>query len=165
MCHLWMPFYSFVLSVSHCRSIQIVCSACYTWCYKITTEVWNLAVQYSMYLNVCCAININVYNIFYNTGEATSLYDTSWQNELIGRNVAWEMSLRFVCLSLFTSEKHLKGSLWRAVPCTLMDSILCAGRKTKQCNTHWCEVYFLHLLASFLFFSFFSQYFLLIECW
>ena len=27
----------------------------------------KLALQYSMYLNVCCAININVYNIFYNT--------------------------------------------------------------------------------------------------
>lgn len=55
---------SFVLSVSHCRSIQIVCPACYIWCYRITIQKWNLAVQYSMYLNVCCAININVYNIF-----------------------------------------------------------------------------------------------------
>lgn len=64
MRHLWMPFYSFVLSVPHCRSIQIVCSVCYTWCYRIIIQKSVIAVQYSMYLNVCCAININVYNIF-----------------------------------------------------------------------------------------------------
>lgn len=38
--------------------------------YDYNTEIINkkkLALRYSMYLNVCCAININVYNIFYNT--------------------------------------------------------------------------------------------------
>lgn len=112
MCHLWMLFYSFVLSVPHCRSIQIVCSACYTWCYKITnTEVRNLAVQYSMYLNVCCAININVYNIFYNTGEADLIvwYElTKWtyREKCSLRNVIVIEICTFVLIYI---RKALKG--------------------------------------------------------
>lgn len=47
--------------------------------------------------------------------------DMNWQSERKGRNVAWEISLPAICmfvLSLFTSEKHLKGSLWTDAPCT-----------------------------------------------
>lgn len=109
---------SFVLSAPHCRSIQIVWSACYTWCYRITIQKWNLAVQYSMYSNVCCAININVYNIFYNTEDADLIYDMSWP---LGRNVALENYLSTFCMFFlfsFTWEKHLKGSLWTNAPCT-----------------------------------------------
>lgn len=85
-CH-FTPLYC---KLPHCRSIQIVCSACYTWCYRITIQKSILAVQYSMYLNVCCAININVYNIFYNTEEADLIvwYELIWIDKV---NVKGEM--------------------------------------------------------------------------
>lgn len=122
-----MLFYSFVLSVPQCRSIQIVWSACYTWCYRITIQKQNFAVQYSMYLNVCCAININVYNIFYNTKEGDlivwyGMTKGTFREKCSLRNVLFQWA---VCLSFpYLHWRALKkGSLWRDAPCTLTNIV------------------------------------------
>lgn len=58
-----------------------------------------------MYLNVCCAININVYNIFYNTEEA----DLVVRYELIiGRNVAFEIYFPVICMFFLSIRKALE---------------------------------------------------------
>lgn len=168
MHHLWMPFYSFVLSVPQCRSIQIVCTACYIWCYRITIHKWNLAVQYNMYLNVCCAININVYDIFYNTEEADLII---WYELFIGRNVASEIYLPVICMFFlfwFTSEKHLKCSLWTDSPCTFNGYIVYSVPEEQHNSVLLIDVNlsYLPFLASLIciFFFFFSKYFHRPEC-
>lgn len=144
----WMLFpLSFVLSVIHCRSIQIVCSACYSWCYKITIQKWNLAVQYSMYLNVCCAININVYNIFYNTEGADLIvrYDLTFRKKSSFEK--WLVHYLYVFPLLISIGKALKGFTVSRCTCSLMF----ARGKTQQriCLLMWIHAAFLSFFVLF----------------
>lgn len=84
----------------------------------------SLAVQYSMYLNVCCAININVYNIFYNPEEA----DFIVRYELTKGTCSEKCSLRnvialnlYVSLFLIYIRKALKGFTVKLLHVHLMD--------------------------------------------
>lgn len=160
-----MPFYSFVLSIPHCRNIQIVCSACCMVLQDNNTEVNSCCTV--QYVNVCCAININVYNIFYNTEEADLIvwYElTKWtyREKCSFRNVLAHNL--YVCLFLIYIGKALKGFTVNrcAMYIQLIYSLLCARGTTQQCNTYWCEF----KLPAFVSFSFFfSKGFHRHECW
>lgn len=111
---------------------------------KDTTLNKSFAVQYSMYLNVCCAININVYYIFYNTEEADLIvqYDsTKWTYR---KKRSSKISLPTICMFvvlLIYMKKALKGSLWY-VEFTWIHSLLCARQNKNNVDVKF-SIYFI----------------------